>query len=626
MSITAEKNGRILTFYSFKGGSGRTMALANEAVLLARAGLGFAGNRVLVMDWDLEAPGLHEFFKENLPEGHETSAGVIDLFLQANEQYPEGIKAPPAVAVHIKAFFEKSAIRLKQKKAAPEQPEAERPTLSEDIWLLKAGLFDEHYSVNVQTFDWRGFFSRNHAFFPLLISYLEKTYDYVLIDSRTGLTDSGGICTSILPEVLVTVFTPTNQGLRVTEVAERAVNYRKSSDDLRPLVVYPLASRIDTSAEKLNNQWKAIYIPRFEQLFKNVYHLKECDLSKYFGDIEVHYVTDLAYGESVAVMNNSDTVNTYELPARYNKLARLIVGEYFPWEMPDLTEPAQLLTAAAHVIFAEQLAANKEYKRAERHFEKALQLETEQLSKHFHYTAFARYFERRGELEEAESVYDDLVREIPLPISFMALLEFLLNSKKDYEKAKIAAETSLQQDRLSTRMLLLYAEVLTKLRRVEEAEKVYLDAIEIDPKEIGRYASFLRDIKKDFKKSEELFRKLAEDDPDDPEVWQVNLAQVLLLQGKKEEAETLIQSILFQKDAPVTAHVLCLIWFLRLAYSPDWYKRAMNELQQLLKNGVRWPNKNFDADIEAATRAQHPHLEEIKKMAAQISNPDPIED
>jgi len=551
---------------------------------------------------------------------------VIDLFLQVNKQWPEGIKDFPAAEAHIKTFFEESAIRLRQKKASVEQSETARPTLSEDIWLLKAGLFDEHYSVNVQTFDWRGFFSRNHAFFPLLINYLEKTYDYVLIDSRTGLTDSGGICTSILPEVLVTVFTPTNQGLRVMEVAERAVNYRKSSDDLRPLVVYPLASRIDTSAEGLNHQWKATYIPRFEQLFKNIYHLKECDLRKYFGKIEVHYVKDLAYGESVAVMNNSDTVNAYELPARYNELAQLIVGEYFPWEMPELTEPAQLLTAAAHVTFAEQLAANKEFKRAERHFEKALQWEAEPLSKHFYYSAFARYFERRGELEEAESVYDDLVREIPLPISFGIFIGFLLDKKKDYEKAKTVAEMSLRQERSSPDILRLYAVILTKLSLVAEAEKVHLELLELEPKETGFYASFLRDIKKDFKKSEELFKKLAEEDPEDPEIWQVNLAQVLLLQGKKEEADTLIQSILFQKDAPVTAHVLCLIWFLRLAYFPDWYKRAMNELQQLLKNGVRWPNKSFDVDIEAATRAQHPHLEEVKKVAAQISNPDPIGD
>ena len=46
----------ITTFYSFKGGVGRTMALVNAAVKLVQG-----GRRVLVVDFDLEAPGLDTF-------------------------------------------------------------------------------------------------------------------------------------------------------------------------------------------------------------------------------------------------------------------------------------------------------------------------------------------------------------------------------------------------------------------------------------------------------------------------------------------------------------------------------------------------------------------------------------
>jgi MinD-like ATPase involved in chromosome partitioning or flagellar assembly len=45
------RNGKIVTFYSYKGGTGRSMALANVAWILANG-----GNRVLTIDWDLEAP------------------------------------------------------------------------------------------------------------------------------------------------------------------------------------------------------------------------------------------------------------------------------------------------------------------------------------------------------------------------------------------------------------------------------------------------------------------------------------------------------------------------------------------------------------------------------------------
>src|SRR5205807_41781 len=43
-----------ITFYAYKGGTGRTLALANAAIYLARL-----KQRVFAIDLDLEAPGLH---------------------------------------------------------------------------------------------------------------------------------------------------------------------------------------------------------------------------------------------------------------------------------------------------------------------------------------------------------------------------------------------------------------------------------------------------------------------------------------------------------------------------------------------------------------------------------------
>ena len=48
---------QILTFYSYKGGVGRSMALANIAVLLSQK-----KKKVLIVDWDLEAPGWNIIF------------------------------------------------------------------------------------------------------------------------------------------------------------------------------------------------------------------------------------------------------------------------------------------------------------------------------------------------------------------------------------------------------------------------------------------------------------------------------------------------------------------------------------------------------------------------------------
>ena len=46
----------VITFYSFKGGVGRTLALVNVGAQLA-----LQGKSVLLVDFDLEAPGLDSF-------------------------------------------------------------------------------------------------------------------------------------------------------------------------------------------------------------------------------------------------------------------------------------------------------------------------------------------------------------------------------------------------------------------------------------------------------------------------------------------------------------------------------------------------------------------------------------
>ena len=58
-----QSQGQIITFYSYKGGTGRTMALANTACVLAERQRNSDDKGVLMIDWDLEAPSLHRYFR-----------------------------------------------------------------------------------------------------------------------------------------------------------------------------------------------------------------------------------------------------------------------------------------------------------------------------------------------------------------------------------------------------------------------------------------------------------------------------------------------------------------------------------------------------------------------------------
>ncbi len=69
----------IVTFYSYKGGVGRTMALVNTGHILARDGW-----RVLMIDFDLEAPGMTHFFADIVRDRPpKVEHDALDLLLHA---------------------------------------------------------------------------------------------------------------------------------------------------------------------------------------------------------------------------------------------------------------------------------------------------------------------------------------------------------------------------------------------------------------------------------------------------------------------------------------------------------------------------------------------------------------
>lgn len=217
----------VVTFYSYKGGVGRTMALANIAVLLARQ-----GHRVLTVDFDLEAPGLDRYLHRHEDGSLRSSLGLLDLLTQQSHD------------------------------AGPIWSDFVTTVEIEDTRLdaLHAGRADEHYNQRVLDLDWPELF-RSHdgsAFFERMREDWKNTYDFVLVDSRTGITDSGGVCTIQLPDVLVPVVTPGHQSLYGSaEIVRRAQAARQMLQfDRAPLIVFPLPSRFESGTEYLaSREW-----------------------------------------------------------------------------------------------------------------------------------------------------------------------------------------------------------------------------------------------------------------------------------------------------------------------------------------------------------------------------------
>src|SRR5262245_55706456 len=82
--------GEIITFYSYKGGTGRSMVMANVAHILT-TGESYASPKVLLIDWDLEAPGLERFFGASAA----AAPGLIDYLTDMKRFYSrEALRDP----------------------------------------------------------------------------------------------------------------------------------------------------------------------------------------------------------------------------------------------------------------------------------------------------------------------------------------------------------------------------------------------------------------------------------------------------------------------------------------------------------------------------------------------------
>ncbi len=69
---------RTITFYSYKGGVGRSLALANIATRLAEF-----KKQVCLLDFDLEAPGLHYKFATQLANNtKKINKGIVDYIYE----------------------------------------------------------------------------------------------------------------------------------------------------------------------------------------------------------------------------------------------------------------------------------------------------------------------------------------------------------------------------------------------------------------------------------------------------------------------------------------------------------------------------------------------------------------
>jgi tetratricopeptide (TPR) repeat protein/cellulose biosynthesis protein BcsQ len=294
---TPPSEGQVITFYSYKGGTGRSMALANLAWVLA-----MAGKRVLAIDWDLEAPGLHRYFHPFLSDPELTSTeGVVDFAIR---------------------FIEEASARQTDEALQDEwylpYTRITRYANSIDYAFPSGGLLDfipagkqgEAYAARVNSLNWKHFYEKlgGWAVIEHMREHLRTAYDVILIDSRTGVSDTAGICTVQLPDTVVVCFTLNFQSIdgasaAAGSIVEQRIRLRK------PVRVLPVPTRVDVSTEKVKYEQVSTYaLRRFLGSGAQQEVLAGTDPQSYWDDVAVPYIGFYAFEEQLAWFMDSNRI------------------------------------------------------------------------------------------------------------------------------------------------------------------------------------------------------------------------------------------------------------------------------------------------------------------------------
>jgi MinD-like ATPase involved in chromosome partitioning or flagellar assembly/tetratricopeptide (TPR) repeat protein len=320
------QEGRIVTFYSFKGGTGRTMALANVAWILAAN-----GNRVLIADWDLESPGLHRFFQPFMEAQVSDRPGIIDFIRRyawtaveaeidpdALHQGSEEFEASREAARDaITAMIDDHIGRVKDY-AIPLNWQFPEPGA---LYYLSPGKqTNGDYEATLSALDWDNFYDNLHGalFFDALRALMKREYDYVLIDSRTGLSDIADICTVHLPDIVVDCFTLSTQGIEGAATVAEAIQDHNE----RPIYIFPVPMRIDrTQIQKVEDSM-VFAVGKFKELPAG---MSQEERREYWTAVEVPYQPSYAYEEMLAVFGDKPG-SPHSLLSSYERIVARITG------------------------------------------------------------------------------------------------------------------------------------------------------------------------------------------------------------------------------------------------------------------------------------------------------------
>lgn len=540
-----------VTFYSFKGGVGRSMTLINVAGILA--GRGF---RILVVDLDLEAPGLSFLGPgESDSEGSSAQLGFIDLLSDAIQRGPESdlLAGPPAQVIQ----------RYSRRYEIP--PEILQRT-DGSLRIMPAGRLDTAYQLSLDKLDLPSLY-RDGLGQPLIAAFKRdiqdaNQFDYVLVDSRTGFSDEAGICTRDLADHLVVVTGLNHQN--VTGTAKFLGALRQATDGKRSLqfVLSPVPQGEEELVDKREARAKEVFAVAWGQ---------PVDLS-----LQIPYHPRLALTEEPHIFRRSrgELYNAYVAVESALLQALGLTAENLVREAGNAVRQGSYAVALNKMRVVIKLDGGRQ----------ALEgLSLQLLS-----------LRRSDANTEPPTTWFTDVQAQPL----LAFLAQELPSGSLYLRNWVDRLTQVESS---------------------AAEAFYRRLIAAGPSDVevlARYALFLSDVKGDYDQAEVFFKRAIAIEPDDANLLG-NYVRLLFVKERDEEARDLL-SRLFAREIE-WSDLLCELNFYAYAHAWQQWPRSLARLKLLLRVGFDSSGWSLAANVKRARAQGHPEPELVAVLADVIA-------
>jgi Tfp pilus assembly protein PilF len=554
----------IITFYSYKGGVGRSMAVLNTGALIASRGF-----RVLIIDFDLEAPGLSHLWGKNSNVADQTPpAGVTELLHDAACKQAEAdlFTLTPAELAARYTFTYKLPASLRKSKEA-------------SLSIMPSGRLGNGYPALLEKLDLKGLYKdfgeppaprslgQNLILAFKTVLTRSAAYDYILVDSRTGHSEEAGICTRDLADHRMVLSGLNTQN--VTGTAEFLTNLHNTFERAKIPLRTPdiILSPIPSSEDDLifrrmytaTDEFKAalgkkpvleLFIPYHPRLALTeqayVPPLATSPLRMAYLAIEKRLLSSIGHTDGMFQLRFEELIGSGKGQDALGLLKHWVKLQGQPGEREQqkfgnsyfnlfgrreqlykkvfpLPEALEILTFIAQrsgddygsMEIARRLHAVNEIKAAA--FDKVLlklpSLDSDDLGNYANFLTDICH-----DHDAAEAFYRRALEADPNHANHLGnYAAFLTDIRQDHDAAEAFYKRALEADPNNANNLGNFAVFLTDIRKEHDAaEALYNRALEADPKNanhLGNYANFLTGIRQDHAAAEVFYKRALEADP-----------------------------------------------------------------------------------------------------------------